>query len=78
MIALVQHKKINITFSTGKTKFCLSLHYSGDEGYLHVNKTEICKFKVDDNINWCHFWPESMSKDFIKDKRSDISLNGTP
>ena len=55
MIALVQHKKINITFSTGKTKFCLSLHYSGDEGYLHVNKTEICKFKVDDNINWCHF-----------------------
>ena len=55
MIALVQNKKNNITFSKGKTKFCLSLHCNGDEGYLHVNKTEICKFKVDDNITWCYF-----------------------
>ena len=46
MIALAQQKKkFRINFSKGKAKFCLSLHYSGDESYLHANKTEICKFK---------------------------------
>ena len=27
-------KKFSINFSKANTKFCLSLHYSGDEGYL--------------------------------------------
>ena len=31
------------------TKFCLSLHYNGANGYLFVNGTEIIKFKVKDS-----------------------------
>ena len=43
-------KKININFSEANTKFCLSLHYNGDESYLYVNQTEIYKFKGKYNI----------------------------
>ena len=39
-------KKISINFSKENAKFCLSLHYNCDESYFYVNKTEICKFKV--------------------------------
>ena len=46
---MVQQKKNNINFSKGNTKFCLSLHYSGDESFLYVNKTVIYKFKGKDN-----------------------------
>ena len=28
----------SIEFSKANTNFCLSLHYNGDESYLHVNK----------------------------------------
>ena len=42
MIALVQKKENFVfTFSKAKTKFCLILHYNGDESYLYINKTEI-------------------------------------
>ena len=34
-------KKFCINFSKANTKFCLSLHYNGNESYLYVNKTEI-------------------------------------
>ena len=39
-------KKIAINFTKVNTKFSLSLFYNGDESYLHMNKTEICKFKA--------------------------------
>ena len=55
MIALVQQKKISISFSKSNTKLCLSLNYNDDESYLYVNKTEICKFKTTDNISWYNF-----------------------
>ena len=42
-----------------------------------MNKTEICKFKTKDNINWYNFYLGSMSKYFAKDKPSEISLNVT-
>ena len=48
-------KKISINFSKVNTKFCLSLYYNGDESYLYVNKTEICKFKTKHNTNLCRF-----------------------
>ena len=48
MIALVLQKKISINLSKANTKFGLSLHYNGDQSYLYLNKTEICKFKVND------------------------------
>ena len=59
------------------TKFCLSLHYNGDESYFYVNKTEICKLKAKDKISWYNFCLEIVSKAFTKDEQSEISLNGT-
>ena len=32
--------KINTNFSKAKSKFCLSLHYDGDDSYLYINKTD--------------------------------------
>ena len=60
-----------------KTKFCLSLHNNGNEGYLYINKTEICNFKANDNISWYKFCLGSMSKIFTKDEQSEISFNST-
>ena len=76
MITLVQQKN-SINFSKAKTKFCLSLHCNGDESYLYVNKTEICKFKANNNISWYNFCLGSLSKDLTKDEQKEISLNGT-
>ena len=38
-------KLYSINFTITNTKFCLSLHYNGDNSYLFVNGTEIHKFK---------------------------------
>ena len=70
MIALVQQKKTNITFDKAKTKYCLNLRYNGDESYLYVNKTEICKLKANDNLSWYTFYLGSASKDFSKDEQN--------
>ena len=43
-------EKIVLTLLKKKNYF--SLHYSDNESYLYVNKTENCKFKVHDNIPW--------------------------
>ena len=42
-------KTYSINFTMTKIKFCLSLHYNGDNSYLFVNGTEICKFKATDS-----------------------------
>ena len=76
MITLVQQKN-SINFNKAKTKFCLSLHCNGDESYLYVNKTEICKFKANNNLSWYNFCLGSLSKDLAKDEQKEISLNGT-
>ena len=55
IILMVQQKKVSIDFSKANIKLCLTLHYNGDESYLHVNKTEIFKFKVKGNIRWYIF-----------------------
>ena len=44
---------------------------------MYVNKAEIFKFKVNDNIRRYSFCLTSESKDFTKDDQSSISLNGT-
>ena len=38
-----------------KTKFSLSLHYSGYENCIYVHKTEICKFKANGNVSCYNF-----------------------
>ena len=40
------------------------LHYNSDESYLHVNGTEIFKFKAHDDISWYEFCLGRVSKDF--------------
>ena len=73
----VAEKEFVINFSKANTNFCLSLHYNGDESYLHVNKTGIYKFKARDNVSWYNFYLRNVSKDFTKDEHSEIPLNDT-
>ena len=46
---LAAEKLYSINFTKENTKFCLSLHYNGANGYLFVNGTEIIKFKAKDS-----------------------------
>ena len=39
-------KAYSINFTKNSVKFCLSLHYNGDNSYLFVSSTEGCKFKA--------------------------------
>ena len=39
----------SINFTNTNEKFCLSLHYNGENSYLFVNGTEIYKFKAKDS-----------------------------
>ena len=49
----VAEKKFDINFSKVNTKFCLSLHYNGNNSYLYVDGREIFKFKSDnENVNF--------------------------
>ena len=55
-------KTYSINFTKSNARFCLSLHYNGDNSYLFVNGTEICKFKA---------------KDFSVDNMKKTGLYGT-
>ena len=46
---LTAEKMYSINFTVTRNKFCLSLDYNGDNSYLFVNGTEICKFKAKDS-----------------------------
>ena len=39
--------KLKINFGKAKTKFCLSLHYNGDNSYMFINRKEMHEFKAD-------------------------------
>ena len=43
---LIAEKKYSIDLTVTRKKFCLSLHYNGENSYLFVNGTEIIKFKA--------------------------------
>ena len=67
----------SINFTKTKVKFCLSLHYNGDNSYLFVNGTEICKFKVKDSeIVPYPLCLENISKDFSVDNMKKTGLYG--
>ena len=44
--ALTAEKMYSINFTVTKKKFCLNLHYNGENSYLFINGTEIYKFKA--------------------------------
>ena len=46
---LTAEKMYPINFTVTNKKFCLSLHYKGENSYLFVNDTEIYKFKGKDS-----------------------------
>ena len=65
--------KFGINFSKAKTKFCLSIHYNGDNVYLFVNGKVIYKFKANNKTSTLtsQFCSGSISKKLIKmDQRS--------
>ena len=47
--SLTAEKMYSINFINTNEKFCLSLHYNGENSYLFVNGTEIYKFKAKDS-----------------------------
>ena len=67
-------KKFDINFSKAITKFCLSLHYNGDNSYLFFNGKEICKFKADNkNVKF----PKQFFLGSISNKFGDIDSGET-
>ena len=68
MTILVQQRQNLVVLTFQNTKFSLNLHYNCDESYLYLNKAEICKFKAQDNVPWCEFCLDSITKDFTKDE----------
>ena len=48
-ITIYAEKMYSTNFIVDNKKFCLSLHYNGDDSYLFVNGKEIYKFKAKDS-----------------------------
>ena len=73
-----QWRKFTINFSKAKTKFCLSLHYNGDNSYLFVNGKEPLKFKAHNgNINFpTWFCLGSISNEFGANESREVSSGG--
>ena len=46
---LTPEKMYSINFTVTKKKFCLSLHYNGENSSLFVNGTQVFKFKAKDS-----------------------------
>ena len=66
-----------INFTENNKKFCLSLHYNGENSYLFVNGTETYKFKAKDSeIFETPLCLGNISKDFSVDKMKETGLNG--
>ena len=75
--SLSGEKMYFINFTKFHTKFCLSLHYNGDNSYLFINGTEIIKFKANDSMivpnNLCL---GNVSKDFLASNMKKTGFNG--
>ena len=75
--AVYIEKLYSINFTENNKKFCLSLHYNGDNSYLFVNGTEIRKFKArDPEIAATPLCLGNISKDFPVDNMKKTGLNG--
>ena len=67
---------ISINFSKAKTKFCLSLHYNGDNNYLSVNGKKIYTFKASHkNVSFrTQFCLGIISNKFNYNEAEEVSL----
>ena len=67
----------SINFIATSKKFCLSLHYHGNNSYLFVNGTEIIKFKTKDSeIVANPLCLENISEDFSSANMKKVGLYG--
>ena len=67
----------SINFTKTRVKFCLSLHYNGDNSYLFVNGTEICKLRAKDSeIVPYPLCLGNISKEFSVDNMKKTGLYG--
>ena len=65
----------SINFTVAKNKFCLILHYNGENSYLFVNGTEIIKSKAKDSeIVASPLCLGNMSKDWSTDNMKKTGL----
>ena len=71
-------KKFGINFTKTTEKFCLSLHYKGDNSYLFVKGQKIFKFKADrKKLNFLtQFCLGSISNGIGATKSRQVSLKG--
>ena len=68
-------KTYSINFTKSRARFCLSVHYNGDNSYLFVNGTEISKFKAKDSeIVATSLCLGNSSKDFSVDNMKKTGL----
>ena len=75
MEALVhEKKKFSISFSKPKTKFCLSLHFNGDNSYLFANGKEIFKANNKNNNFPTQFCLQSICNRFSANEFREASL----
>ena len=74
---LTAEKMYSINVTVTKKRFCLSLHYNGENSYLYVNGKEIVKFKVKDSeIVASQLCLGNISKDWSADNMKKTGLNG--
>ena len=74
---LTAEKMYSINFTVTNKKFCLSLHYNGENSYLFVNDTEIYKFKAKDSeILVGPIYLGNISKDWSVDNMKKTGFTG--
>ena len=67
----------SVNFTDHREKYCLSLHYNGENSYLFVNGTEIIKFKVKDSeIVATPLCLGNISKNWSVDNMKKTEFNG--
>ena len=65
------------SFSPNSKRFCLRLHYNGDNSYLFVNGKELINFKAKDSeIAASPFRLGNISKDFSESNMKSTGLYG--
>ena len=75
--SVTAEKIYSINFTFTKKKFCLSLHYNGENSYLFVNCTEICKFIAKDSeIVASPLCLRNISKDWSVDNMKRTGFTG--